>query len=159
MKTIALFAGSFNPFHVGHFNILTKGERVFGIGNVVVCFGVNADKINSDQKESYQKELESKCSDLSKKIGKIVEYYTGFLHDYVKSWEDKGYNVVVIRGLRNGDDLNYEVNQLRYISDFKPDMNTIFITCDKEYEHISSSAIRKIEQYGGPESVKKYLEW
>ena len=34
MKTIAVFAGSFNPFHKGHLNIVQKAEDIFGKGNV-----------------------------------------------------------------------------------------------------------------------------
>jgi bifunctional ADP-heptose synthase (sugar kinase/adenylyltransferase) len=34
---IVLFPGSFNPFHVGHLNVLEKAEAIFGKGNVVIC--------------------------------------------------------------------------------------------------------------------------
>lgn len=170
-KTIVLFPGSYNPFHQGHFNILEKAEKIFGEGSVRICLGVNPDKINSDKKEEYLKELESKCLLLEQKIFKNklqkssekvpvktpVEFYSGFLHDHVSFWENKGFNVVVVRGLRNGDDLDYEVNQMRFIEDFKKGVSTTFIVCDKEYEHISSSSIRKLEQFAGPDSVKKYL--
>ncbi len=157
MKTIALFPGSYNPFHTGHLNILEKAEAIFGEKSVIVCFGGNPDKINTETKDEYLKELQNKCKILSDKIGRKVEFYKGFLHDYVATWEYAGYNVVVVKGLRNGDDLDYEVNQLRFINDFKKSVKTTFIVCDKEYEHISSSAIRKLEQFGGPESTKKYL--
>jgi len=156
MKTIALFVGSFNPFHKGHLNIVEKSEGIFGKENVIVCFGVNPEKITSNHDE-YIKELSKKKDELSSQINRQVEFYTGFLHDYITTWEDKGYNVVVVRGLRNGDDLDYEVNQLRFINDFKKNVKTTFIVCDKEYEHISSSAIRKLEQFGGKDSIKNYI--
>ena len=41
MKTIAIYPGSFNPFHIGHLNIVEKTERIFGKGNVVVAMGIN----------------------------------------------------------------------------------------------------------------------
>jgi phosphopantetheine adenylyltransferase len=43
------------------------------------------------------------------------------------------------------------------VDDFKKDVNVIYLTCDREYEHISSSAIRKIEQFGGTDMTKQYL--
>jgi pantetheine-phosphate adenylyltransferase len=162
-NTIALFVGSFDPFHKGHFNILQKSEEIFGKGNVHVCFGVNPDKhnISFENKESpalrLLEPIKQKVKDLEEKLGSPVKYYLGFLHDYVTELEEKGFDPVVIRGLRNGDDLNYEVNQLRFISDFKKGIKTIFIVCDKEYEHISSSAIRKLYQFGGDEAIKKYV--
>lgn len=155
-KTIALYPGSFNDFHIGHLNILEKAENIFGNGNVVVCIGLNPEKINSDSKDQYLVAMDKKCQQLEKRINRKVEYFSGFLHEYVEIWESGGYNVVVVRGLRNGDDLDYEINQLRFIKDFKNDIKVVFIPCDKEFEHISSSAIRMIEQFGGKEAIKNY---
>ena len=41
MKKIAIYAGSFNPFHIGHLNIVKKAEKIFGEGNVLIAIGVN----------------------------------------------------------------------------------------------------------------------
>ena len=143
MKTIAIYAGSFNPFHIGHLNILYKAERIFGKDNVVVAIGVNP---NKDKRS--KDEVRKSCEELEDKITRPVIYYYGeFLHEVIEKYENDGYNVVLIRGLRNGADLDYEVNQMRYVDDFKKNVNTIYITCDKEYEHISSSAIRSLEQF------------
>jgi phosphopantetheine adenylyltransferase len=51
-----------------------------------------------------------------------------------------------VKGLRNGDDLDYEVNQLRFMEEMYPELKVVFIQCDKEYEHISSSALRNLER-------------
>jgi pantetheine-phosphate adenylyltransferase len=155
MKTIAVFPGTFNPFTIGHLNILEKAEGVFGKGNVIVAYGINPEKVSDV--ESYIKNVKSECERLTQKIGRDVVTYDGFLHNFVDSLENECDNVVVVRGLRNGDDLDYEVNQLRFISDFKPNIKTIFITCDAQYEHISSSAVRKLIQFGGIEAAQKYL--
>ena len=157
MKTIAIFCGSFSPFHIGHLNIVEKAEDIFGKGNVIIAFGVNPDKIDSEKRANYVKEVAEKCYQLQTKIGRQVEVQKGFLHDFVTELENEGNNVVVVRGLRNGDDLDYEVNQLRFINDFKKGVKTTFIVCDKEYEHISSSAIRKLKEFGGDEVIKQYL--
>lgn len=150
MKTIAIYPGSFNPMHIGHLNILEKSERIFGRGNVIIAIGVNPDKQNQlmSDDEVYL---------LGQRINREVITYSKFLHELIQDYENEGYNVVIIRGLRNGIDLDYEVNQYRFVEDFKKDVNVIYITCDKQYEHISSSSIRKIEQFGGYEMTKQYL--
>jgi pantetheine-phosphate adenylyltransferase len=43
---IGIYAGSFNPFHIGHLNILKKAEAIFD--KVIVAQGVNPDKGNSE---------------------------------------------------------------------------------------------------------------
>lgn len=149
MKTLAIYPGSFNPFHKGHLNILEKSESIFGKGNVLIAIGVNPDKSNSGN--DLDRALE-----IANKTGRSVEVYTTFLHELIKKKESEGYHVVIVRGLRNGADLDYEVNQMRFINDFKKNVNVVYITCDKEYEHISSSAIRNLQKFR-PGSGDLYL--
>jgi len=131
MPRIAVFAGSFNPFHKGHYNVLQKAERIFD--KVIIAFGKNPDK-------------NARSWALPKTIGfRQREEYEGLLTDFVDSL---GYEVTVVRGLRNSTDFQYEQNQYRYIQELKPDINIVNIFCDKEFEHISSSGIRTLEKFG-----------
>lgn len=142
MKKLIIYPGSFNPFHYGHLNVIEKVENIFkGLENteILVAIGINPLK-NTDVDESLG-------SKLSTKIGRKVEVYKTFLHEFITSKEELGYDVILIRGLRNGDDLSYEDNQLKYIDDFKPGVKSLFIMCDKEFEHISSSSIRLLESF------------
>jgi len=139
MKTIAIYPGSFNPFHIGHLNIVEKAESIFGKGNVLIAIGVNPEKSNED---ALPRSLE-----ISEKIGRSVEVYTTFLHELIEKKESEGYKVVLVRGLRNGDDLSYEDNQLKFINDFKKDIDVVFFRCDEQFKHISSSAIRNLQSF------------
>jgi pantetheine-phosphate adenylyltransferase len=127
---IAVFAGSFNPFHKGHFNVLTKAERIFD--KVIIAFGSNPAK--TDKKWPIPDQIQNRQ----------IENYDGLLTDFIDSL---GYEVTVIRGLRNSTDFQYEQNQYRYIQELKPDIKIINIFCDKEFEHISSSGIRTLEKF------------
>lgn len=151
MKTLSIYPGSFNPFHIGHLNIVDKMEKIFGYGNIMIAIGVNTSKVVTDQSE-----LLEKSKKLSQMLDVPVEVYNTFLHELIEKKESEGYNVILVRGLRNGDDLNYEDNQLKYIKDFKKDINVVFLRCDEEFEHISSSAIRQLESFR-PGSADKYL--
>ena len=127
---IAVFAGSFNPFHKGHFNVLTKAERIFD--KVIIAFGSNPAK--ADKKWPIPTKIQNRQ----------IANYEGLLTDFIDSL---GYEVTVIRGLRNSTDFQYEQNQYRYIQELKPDIKIVNIFCDKEFEHISSSGIRTLEKY------------
>jgi pantetheine-phosphate adenylyltransferase len=156
-KTIAIYPGSFNPIHIGHLNIIQKTERIFGKGNVIIVIGINPDKISPEKRDKYIEDKKLEAHEISKRIDRQVIVYNKFLHELVEDYEKLGYNVVIVRGLRNGSDLDYEVNQMRFINDFKQNINIIFISPDKEFEHISSSSINKIKEFGGMEMIKKYL--
>lgn len=130
---VGIYAGSFNPFHNGHLNILQKAERVFD--KVIIAKGVNPEKHNNDKMGEDSSVLKYRQ----------YETFMGLLTDYASS-KEQDTDMTIIRGLRNGDDLDYEVNQLRFMEEMKPDIKLIFINCDKQFEHISSSSIRNLER-------------
>ncbi len=132
---IAVYPGSFNPFHKGHHNILQKAEQIFD--KVIIARGVNPGK----DVASYE-------------MPAAIQYrqqavYTGLLTDFTNGL---GYDVTIIRGLRNGSDLQYELNQYRYMQELSDkNINVIAIFCDMEFEHISSTGIRQLEKYNKAE--------
>ena len=132
MSKIGLYAGSFNPFHLGHYNILLKAEKIFD----EVCLGFG----NNPEKKS-EKSYPVPTTLFDKKI----LFYDGLLTDLIDSMDG---DVTLIRGLRNSTDLQYELTQYRYLQELMPGIKVISIFCDKEFEHISSSAIRNLEKYG-----------
>ena len=142
---IGFYPGSFNPFHIGHYNILLKAESVFD--KVIIGIGRNFDKIKN---EKYQ--LPEKL--LSREIIK----YDGVITTVIEELAEQG-EVFVVRGLRNEYDLQYEENLRNSIKDFLPEQNFTYFFCDKEFEHISSSLIRDIssrKDKNGEKFIKKY---
>lgn len=137
-QKLAIYPGSFNPFTIGHLNILEKAEAVFGKENVIILVGNNPDKAigEVDRVKTIQGNLPSKN----------VESFSGFLTDFIFEKEQLGFEVFVIKGLRNGDDLSYEVNQLRYLDDRIKNVKPVFFICDKEFAHVSSSGYRACEK-------------
>ena len=78
----------------------------------------------------------------------LVDTYTpdyGWAVPFFYKKEIEGYNVVVIRGLRNSDDFDYEYTQSRYMWDQKPNVKIVYIPCDPLYTHISSSGYKALE--------------
>jgi len=158
MKRLAIYPGSFNPFTVGHQNILEKTEKLFD--EVIVAVGINPDKIDKNTLEiikDYSQEEKDEVIERVKAVrvnalknqltSKKVEGYIGFLTEYVRKKMEEGYDeVVVIRGLRNGHDYDYEYNQTRHMWDQMPGLNIIMISCDPIYSHVSSSAYRALEK-------------
>lgn len=129
---IAVYPGSFNPFHKGHYNILQKAEQIFD--KVIIARGINAEKAASTHELPAALQYRQ------------IESYSNLLTDFVSNLN---YPVTVIRGLRNSTDLQYELNQYRYLQDLSTSpLRIISIFCDREFEHISSTGIRQLQNYG-----------
>lgn len=131
---VGVYCGSFNPFHVGHLNILQKAEQIFD--KVYICRGVNPDKDNK-----FVKMPSLKCYNF---------VYNGLLTDFLNDLEEVNptESFTLIRGLRSSADFESEKIQYRYLQSLKPDIKVVNIICDAEFEHISSSSIRMLQQYG-----------
>lgn len=144
---VGVYAGTFNPFHIGHANILRKASLIFD--KVIVALGSNPEK-----------NMETMKLDVAIRVPhhEIIQYdcLTTDLLDQIA--KDKYVeSVSLIRGLRNGDDFSYEINMLRFMQDMNPNINVVYLISDKKYDHISSSAIRALKQ-SGYEEYKKYLD-
>lgn len=137
---IGLYCGSFEPFHIGHFNILEKAEATFD--KVIIAKGVNPEKMNE---RGFLQEF-------TLPFHQHIKY--GILLYQLYQQLSERYDVTIVRGLRNGYDLQYETNLLRSIQDKIPSAKFVYYVCDSKYEHISSSLCRGLSLYTDSESRK-----
>lgn len=139
---IGIYAGSFNPFTKGHMNIVEKAEKIFD--KVIIAKGINPDKPKDKGLDGLDDKL----------YYRQVETFDGLITDYIES-RSKSADITLVRGLRNGNDLNYEMNQIKFINEFDSNVKYTFIHCDQEYEHISSTAIRSLLTSGNEKMIEK----
>ena len=138
---VAIYPGSFNPWHDGHEDVLRKALCVFDY--VLIAQGVNPDKT------SYSIQIPDEV--FSKYAGK-VEFiaFKGLLVDYINYQYDPNHQrhpiLAVVRGLRNGQDLEFERTQQYWNEDLGIKVPTICFITDRNCTHISSSAIRAVEK-------------
>lgn len=131
---IAVYSGSFNPFHVGHLDILMKAEKMFD--KVIVQIGKNPEKSG---------DLTSRVAAIEKLLpNNQVIVYDGLLANLENHL---GYPITIVKGIRNEDDLKFEKMQLRFTEDYNPDVKMCFIVGDRKFEHVSSSAIRQLTSF------------
>lgn len=137
MERIALFPGSFNPFTIGHANIVSRALKMFD--KVIIGIGVNYEKPQDNIAENL-KEIETKYADEPRV--KIITYST-LTADVV----EKENATCIIRGIRNDVDLKYEseIAQVNYTL-FK--VETIFLLASPELKEISSSIVRELQKFG-----------
>jgi pantetheine-phosphate adenylyltransferase len=142
---IGIYAGSFNPFHIGHLNILEKAEQVFD--KVIIAVGKNT------QKSEHVENTKQITNSL---VYREVCYFNNTLTEFIDT-VSKYSDAHLIRGLRNGHDLNYEQNQLWFLNKLSDNpIKTTFFVCDEGLEHISSSALRSLNNIESEKSQEVY---
>lgn len=141
MSKTALFAGSFDPLTLGHLDIIERSSKLFD--TVVVGVIANPNKTPMFSTEDRVNMISEAC----KSIANVrVDFFEGLLADYVN------YNKfdVVIRGLRNTTDYEYEQMMANVNAGlYKCGTETVFLMTKPEHSFISSSVVRELASLGG----------
>lgn len=127
---IAVYPGSFNPWHEGHEDILKKALCIFD--KIIVMQGHNPTKPEVKDKSFFSVYNRYKNVEAS--------MFSGLLADAIEKIQP----CAIIRGLRNGYDLEYETNLQYWNEDLGIKVPTVYFITDRQYSHISSTAIREL---------------
>lgn len=146
--TIGLYAGSFNPFHIGHLSVVKQAVEIFD--SVIVAKGINPAKTD---KITNAYPLPTKFLG---DMGVKTRVYETLLTELMTELENDYNNVVLVRGLRNGADLEYEQNLIAFLRGMYPKLKVATFYCDPMYRHVSSSTLRDIQKFSEME-YKKYV--
>lgn len=145
----AVFPGTFDPITLGHVDIIKRALPLFD--ELIIAIGVNADKKTMFSLKERIAFIEKVFAD-EKKIK--VKDYTGLTVNFCKQIGAK----YLVRGLRNGIDLNYEAPIAQ--TNFKlTGIDTYFLISSPEVSHISSTIVRDLMRNEGdfsllvPESI------
>jgi len=144
---IAIYPGSFHPFHIGHLSVLKEAEKLFD--KVIVAVGINPQKKRSISSSASLDSLKNILPYHQ------TEYFSTFLHEYAEK-KAKDADITIIRGFRSGYDIDAELINLAFMRDMSKDLKVVFIAPQKSFDHISSSAIRQIQSFD-PSECDKYL--
>jgi pantetheine-phosphate adenylyltransferase len=145
----ALFPGSFDPITLGHYDIITRGIKLFD--EVVVAIGINSEK-------NYMFSLEERKSFIEKAFKneprvKVVTY-EGLTIDFCQTIDAE----FILRGLRNPADFEFE-KAIAHTNRRLSKIETVFLLTAAKTSFISSSIVRDVIRNQGdytvlvPESV------
>ena len=139
-KRKAIFAGSFDPITNGHLDIICRASNLFDELQIGVLYNPNKKGLfNFDERV----ELIKSCTKHLTNI-KIVRF-DGLL---VKYCEDNGISTL-IRGVRTGADIEYELQMAHMNRELNPNIETIILPTKPEYSFISSSLVKEVLTFGG----------
>lgn len=133
---VAVFAGSFDPFTVGHLDIVRRAAKHFDKIFVTILYNPGKDASMFTLHERL-----TLIRDAVQEIGNVdAAHYDGSLVDFCKSVGA----YCIIRGIRNGADVEYE-HMLEMVNrKLDPEIETIYLLSKPELTHISSGLVRQL---------------
>ena len=145
MEKIALFAGTFAPYTVGHHSIATRALAMFD--KIIIAVGHNSKK---DSTGNVAERVKSIARTYADEPRIEVAAYEGLTADFAK---ERG-ACCLLRGVRSVKDFEYE----RDLADLNREISgleTVILPCEPQYAAISSSAVRELMSFG--KDVSKFL--
>lgn len=139
----AVFPGSFDPFTIGHYNIIQRALPLFD--EIVVAVGINSQKKTLFDIEQRIEWLNTVFADNDKVR---VDFFEGLTAHYCNRIDAK----YLLRGLRNASDFDYEKTISQLNSIVGKNLETVFFIALPQYSHISSTIVREIIKGGGDAS-------
>ncbi|WP_297208503.1 pantetheine-phosphate adenylyltransferase [uncultured Brachyspira sp.] len=136
-----IFPGTFDPFTLGHLDVLYRLADIFE--KVYISVAVNLEK-------SPTFTVEERKNMIKKVIGENeaieIVSISGLVTNYMKENNIK----VLARGIRDSEDLYYELKMARMNKLLYPEMDTIFLHTSENYAYVSSSLIKEVLKFNGP---------
>jgi len=159
MSRAAFYPGSFDPLTNGHVDVLRHAFRL--TDNLVVGIGSQATKTPLFSVEARTEMIREVAAPLAKAAGATLEVI-GF--DDLVVFAARRYNAsILIRGLRDGTDLDYEMQMAGMNEAMAPDVLTVFLPSSPMVRPITATLVRQIASMGGdisgfvPPSVARML--
>ncbi len=142
---VGLYPGSFDPVTYGHVDIVRRAAHL--VDKLVIAVGTHHDKhplFTAEERVKLSKEV---LTPVAKEIGLklVVTTYGNLTVDAAK---DEG-ATVVIRGLRDAGDFDYEMQMAGMNQALAPEIETVFLASSPEARHIAASLVRQIAAMGG----------
>ena len=137
-KRIAIFPGSFDPFTIGHANIVERALELFD--EIIIGVGVNEMK----RTLFSPKERVEKIKSLYEKEPRIkVTAYSCLTADFALEMGAK----YILRGIRSVKDFEYE-RDIATMNEHLTGIETILLFTKAEYSCVSSSVVRELISFG-----------
>ncbi|MBP0440823.1 pantetheine-phosphate adenylyltransferase [Tianweitania sediminis] len=142
---VAIYAGSFDPLTNGHLDALT-GSLSFA-DKILVAIGKQASKTPLFSFEERVELIKSAARDAVGPDADRLEVIS-FEGLVVRVAIERG-ATIMIRGLRDGTDLNYEMQMAGMNRTMAPGLQTVFLPASPAVRMITATLVRQIATMGG----------
>ena len=145
MPRIALYAGSFDPVTNGHVDVVRNAARL--ANRLVLAIGVHPGKSPLFSADERRAMLEETCAPVAREAG--CEFACVTFADLVVSAARRAGASLLIRGLRDGSDFDYEMQMAGMNGAMAPEVQTVFLPASPAVRPITATLVRQIAGMGG----------
>lgn len=145
MKHIGFYSGSFDPVTLGHLDVIERALST--VDKLVIGVGIHPGKKPMFEPAERVAMLRNDVSDLSGKHGTTIDVVT-FDNLAVDAARNHG-ATVILRGLRDGTDFDYEMQMAGMNGQMAPEIQTVFLAASPSVRHIAGNLVRQIALMGG----------
>lgn len=141
MARIGFYTGSFDPLTNGHVDVLRSGAAI--CDKIVVGIGVHPGKTPLFTPAQREALIRSGAKDLKVEIDVVT--FDGLA---VEAAKQAGASLI-LRGLRDGGDFDYEMQMAGMNATMAPGIQTIFLPASVAVRHITATLVRQIAALHG----------
>lgn len=145
MTRIGFYPGSFDPVTFGHIDIARRATKL--VDRLVVAIGTHHDKQALFGAEERLGLVTDALGPVADETGAAFDVTT-FDTLTVSAAHDAGASVI-IRGLRDAGDFDYEMQMAGMNANMVPEIETVFLASSPETRYIAASFVRQIAAMGG----------
>lgn len=155
----AFYPGSFDPVTNGHVDVLSHACRL--ADHLIVAIGLHPGKLPLFSVSERSEMILSCCEPIAEQAGTTVEVIT--FDDLVINAADRAGASILVRGLRDGTDLDYEMQMAGMNQAMRPSIQTVFLPSSPMVRPITATLVRQIAGMGGdvssfvPDAVARRL--
>jgi pantetheine-phosphate adenylyltransferase len=149
MSRTAFYSGSFDPPTNGHLDVIERAARL--CDRLVVGIGANATKAGLFTTDERLALVHQASASIVARSGLKLEaiVFTGLAVDAARAAGAQ----LIVRGLRDGADFDYEMQMAGMNGLMAPDLPTVFLPASPGVRHITATLVRQIAAMGGDVSL------
>lgn len=149
MARTGFYPGSFDPLTYGHLDVIARAARL--LDRLVIAVGVHHGKQGMLPLEERMAVLGTTTKAVAEHTGLEISLVT-FDDLAVDAARREGAGII-LRGLRDASDFDYEVQMGQMNAAMAPDIETVYLTASPATRMIASSLVRQIARMGGDISL------
>lgn len=144
-KLTGFYPGSFDPVTNGHLDVIERACKIVDV--LYVGIGINAQKTPLLTDDDRRLLLQQTCGPIGARTDTDIQIvdFEGLMVQAARNLGAK----LIIRGLRDTTDYNYEMQMVGMNAQMAPDLQTVFVPSSPHVRHISATLVRQIAQMGG----------